>query len=442
MDLSTLQAFRQDIYRCFLRAKDALFDTIDALISEPQAKSFAELSLSPFFQRKWPSLYEAFEDGLIDRKRLQEVFIKYLPASDADKRLVLGIDSTPIARPDSVTSEDRTAQPMHNIPSASPKKSKAITFGWDFSTLVVLPDHPSSETFILDQQRISSGKTAIQVAFEQLKNLVPKLGRRRPLVLLDRGYVSLWLWCKLSGLPIDTLIRLKTNQVFYRPAPPHTGKSGQPRKDGAKLKLDQPATQTDPDETWKGTDAKGHPVEICWWKKMHAKDARWLELTIIRVSRPHAAGSERDPRISWFVYIGEDPQEGLAQVALLYCLRFGQEHGYRFDKQALLWTEPHLRTPEQFERWSHIVAIVHNLVMLARDVVEASLRPWENKQRKHSPQQVRRGLVKYLPELGTPAPPPKPRGNPKGRKKGTLVRKATRFPVVRKTAKVPQLVST
>ena len=60
MDLSTLQAFRQDIYRCFLRAKNALFDTIDALISESQAKSFAELSLSPFFQRKWPSLYETF----------------------------------------------------------------------------------------------------------------------------------------------------------------------------------------------------------------------------------------------------------------------------------------------------------------------------------------------------------------------------------------------
>src|SRR6266550_9307868 len=68
MDLSTLQAFRQDSYRCFLRAKNALFDTIDALLSESQAKSFAELSLSPFFQRKWPSLYEAFEDGLIDRK--------------------------------------------------------------------------------------------------------------------------------------------------------------------------------------------------------------------------------------------------------------------------------------------------------------------------------------------------------------------------------------
>jgi hypothetical protein len=441
MDLTILQEFRHEIYSCFLRAKDALFDTIDALISEPQAKSFAELSLSPFFQRKWPSLYEAFEDGQIDRNRLQKVFVKYLPAPRAGKRLVLGVDATPIPRPEAVTSADRTTLPMHNIPHAAPKKSTALTFGWKYSTLVVLPDHPSSETFVLDQRRISSDKTDIQVAFEQLKELVPKLAGR-PLVLLDRGYVALWLWCQLSGLPIDALIRLKTNQAFYRPAPAHTGKSGQPRKDGAKLKCDDPSTHTDPDGTWNGTDGKDHPVQISWWKKMHVKDARWLELTIIQVRRPQAEGSERDPKISWFVYIGQDPQEAIAHVALLYCLRFGQEHGYRFDKQALLWTEPHLRTPEQFERWSHIVAIVHNLIMLARDVVEAELRPWENKQRKHTPQQVRRGLVKYLPQLGTPAPPPKPRGNPKGRKKGTLVRKATRFPVVRKTAKMPQLVST
>ena len=175
---------------------------------------------------------------------------------------------------------------------------------------------------------------------------------------------------------------------------------------------------------------------------MHVKDARWLDLTIIQVIRPQAANSERDPRISWFVYIGQDPQEGIAQVALLYCLRFGQEHGYRFDKQALLWAEPRLRTPEQFDRWSHIVAIVHNLIMLARDLVEVELRPWENKQRKHTPQQVRRGLAKFLSQLGTPARPPKPRGKSKGRSCGTQVRTAKRFPVVRKTAKVPQLVPT
>jgi len=40
------------------------------------------------------------------------------------------------------------------------------------------------------------------------------------------------------------------------------------------------------------------------------------------------------------------------------------------------------------------VAIVHNHIVLARDFIEGELRPWENKQRKHTPQQVRRGLAK------------------------------------------------
>jgi len=78
----------------------------------------------------------------------------------------------------------------------------------------------------------------------------------------------------------------------------------------------------------------------------------------------------------------------------------------------------------------------------AREFIAPELHPWENKQRDPTPQQVRRGLAKFLLQLGTSASPPKPRGNPKGRKKGTVVRKATRFPVVRKTAKVPQIVPT
>jgi hypothetical protein len=441
MDISTLRQFRHEIYQCFRRSPDALFDMVDALITETQAKSFPELSLSPLFQRKWSSLYEALQDGKIDEKMLQEICIKYLPEPSKGKRLVLGIDATKIERPFSHASPDRTAMPMDNIPTASPKKSTAITFGWEYSTVMVLPEEPSSWDFTLDQRRIPSNKTAIEVAFEQLQEIVPKLSLR-PLLLFDRGYVSIWLWCMLSKLACDALGRLKSNQAFYKPAPPHTGKSGNPRKDGEKLKLNDPSTQKNPDGTWEGNDTRGHSVQINYWDKMHVKSARWLDLTIIQVVRPQAAGSERDPRMSWFVYSGQDPLEGVAQVALFYGLRFGQEHGYRFRKQSLLWTEPRLRTPEQFDRWSHIVTIVHNIIVLARGFIEAELRPWENKQREQTPQQVRRGLAKYLPELGTPAHPPKPRGNAPGRSCGTGVHKAKRFPVVRKTGKVPQPVPT
>jgi hypothetical protein len=441
MDLTTLQEFRQEIYTSFERAGDSLFNSVDALISESQAQSFPELSLSAFFPRSWSSLYKAFKRGEINREELQNIFIKYIPPSFPEKRLILGIDATQIERPYSVTSPDRTAMPMHNIPHASPKKSTAITFGWKYSTMVILPDKSSSWTHLVDQQRIASDTTDIQVAWEQIKEIVPKLPKR-PLILLDRGYVSVWLWCQLSTLAVDALVRLKRNQCFYKPAPPPTGKKGAPRKDGAKLKLDDPSTQSHPDEMYDVTDEKGNPVSIQCWKQMHVKDARWLDLTIIQVIRPHASNKERDPRISWFVYIGQDPQEGIASIALSYCLRFSQEHGYRFDKQALLWTDPRFQTPEQFDLWSQIVAIVHNHIVLAHEFIEAELRPWENKQRKYSPQQVRRGLAKILSQLGSPALPPKTRGKSKGRSAGVTFAKRTRFPVIRKKPSLPQLVST
>ena len=433
-DINTLRQFRHDLYDCFPRAKDALFNTIDALMTETQATSFPEVSQSPWFERKWPSLYEAFEDGRIDEKCLRETFVRYLPTPDAGKWLWIGIDASKIARPDAVTSAERTAQHVHNLPACK----NPITFGWQFSTMVVLADPASSWTYILDQQRVASQTTAIEVAERQLRRLVPLLPQNA-IVVLDRGYDANWLWCRCSALPIGVLGRLKSNRCVYRPAPAPTGKKGCPRKDGAKLQPKDPTTHTLPDGVWKGSDAKGRPVEVSSWKHMHIKEARYLDVTVLRVVRPHATNKERDPRVSWFVWIG-DPQADVVQIALGYVLRFGQEHGYRFEKQALLWETPRLRTPEQFERWSHLVAMVHNHLVLARDLVEAELRPWESIHRAPSPQQVRRGMHKLLPRLGTPARMAQPRGKSKGRKKGAHVKKAQRFPVIRKTPKVPQLV--
>src|SRR3989454_11020317 len=101
MNLNTLQAFRHEVYRCFDRAADALFNTVDALLTETQAHSFPELSLSPFFQRRWCSLYEAFEDGRIDQERLRRVFAQYLLRPVEGERVWLGLDAT------SIRSEER-----------------------------------------------------------------------------------------------------------------------------------------------------------------------------------------------------------------------------------------------------------------------------------------------------------------------------------------------
>ena len=136
MNLTILQDFRHDVYACFSRAADALFNTVDALLYETQAQSLPELSLSPFFERRWGSLYEAFEDGRIDQTRLRGVFAQYLLRPVEGEQMWLGIDATSIERPESKTSPDRTVVYKANLPQSS----KPISYGWQFSTVVILPN--------------------------------------------------------------------------------------------------------------------------------------------------------------------------------------------------------------------------------------------------------------------------------------------------------------
>src|SRR5437763_13639851 len=145
-------------------------------------------------------------------------------------------------------------------------------------------------------------------------------------------------------------------------------------------------------------------------------------------------GKARDPKISWFVWKGEQAAP-LAQISPTYRLRYSQEHGYRLDKQVLLWDEPRLRTPEQTERWTQVLACAHNQLVLARPLVEGVYRPWEHRLSVLTFAQARRAMPTFLTQLGTPARPPQPRGKAPERAKGFHPQPAAHSPVIRKTSK-------
>jgi hypothetical protein len=115
-------------------------------------------------------------------------------------------------------------------------------------------------------------------------------------------------------------------------------------------------------------------------------------------------------------------------------LRYSYEHGYRFDKQELLWDEPRLSTPQRTERWTQIVACAHNLLVLARPLLQGCYRPWETGGSVPTLAQVRRALPTLLQQLGTPARPPQLRGKAPGRAKGFHPKARIRHPVIRKTS--------
>ena len=434
MHINTLEQVRQQMYRCFERSGDALFNLSDALLSESQARSLPELSLSVFFERRWPSVYEALQDGRINVERLREVFVQALiESTPADEPIWLGIDSSSMERLEAVSSRDRGMIYMPNMPHAT----NPVSVGWQFSTVMLLPEQPSSWVGILEQRRIGTEQTAIEVGIEQLRALLPLI--ERPVILLaDRWYAVARFVRACRELGCQALIRLKRNRKLYRAAPPRQVKQrGAPRKHGSLFQGTRPETYGPADAQWEGTDEQGKRVVVSCWKHLHFREAPEAEVSVIRVQREAARDSKRDPRESWFIWTGAQ-EVPLEQVRTWYRKRFSQEHGYRFLKQDLLWEHAHLRTPEQVERWSWIVACACNQLLLSKHFGLAVHRPWESTQRAVTPRQVRRVMPSILHLLGTPALLPKPRGKSPGWRKGRVRTLAPRFPVVRKPKPVPK----
>ncbi len=434
MHFNTLDVFRQQMYDSFERSRDALFNLCDALVSEPQARSLPELSLSVFFQRRWPSVYKALQDGRINTDRLRRVFVQTLIESQPeDSPVWLGLDSSGMERLEAQSSRDRGMIYVPNMPHAT----KPVSVGWQFSTLMLLPEQPSSWVGVLDQRRVSTEQSAIGVGIEQLRAVLPLI-TRPVIVLADRWYAVGSLVWACRELHCSALIRLKRNRKLYRPAPPRKPKQrGAPCKHGPLFQGTRPETQGPADAEWEGTDEQGKRVVVSCWKHLHFREAPEAEVCVIRIQRDAARQTKRDPRISWFIWTG-DQDVPLEQVRSWYRKRFSHEHGYRFLKQDLLWTQAHLRTPEQVERWSWLVACAGNLLLVSKPLGLAVLRPWESKQRLVTPGQVRRAMPSILQQVGTPASSPKPRGKSPGWRPGRQRTPAPCFAVVKKPKPVPK----
>lgn len=460
-----LAGFRQELYHCFGNGKDTLMNLVDAMLSGPQARSFAELSLSPAFTRQWSSIYEVFDDAQINRKALQQLFVKSIPKHSPSTRLILAADATPITRPESPTAADRT---YVHVPNA-PKGAKPVCPGWQFATVVALPENPSSRTTILDNRRIRSGETAAQVVASQIGELAQQLPADT-VVTLDGGFGNASFVAASLRVPVCKLMRTAKNRTLYRPKPEATCKAGRPRLDGDPFTIRDCSTHGPPDDHWSGKDEKGQWIEVDCWNNLHFYRCREASLTLIRVSRQNGPDTKRNPRVIWLIWHAA-PGQGesstcdtgvhmtgraksaspsvalcdtipsnalmppLERIPHIYRLRYCIEHSYRFDKQNLLWTKPRLRTPEKFEIWTYIVSAVHNHITLAYEYHQDFRMPWANPASEPSPEQVRRGLEGIIAQLGTPARPTLPRGKAPGRQKGAIITKAERFKTIWKSKK-------
>ncbi|MEO6723922.1 MAG: NF041680 family putative transposase [Blastocatellia bacterium] len=427
--LSKLAAFRQSVYGCLTRARDALFELIDAVLTSPGIASFPELSCAPCFRRQWPSVYEALQDGKLNSPDLLKLEIKHLPP--CGRPLLVG-DHTAWRRVQARTLKDRSF-----VHQPTPiKGQKPISIGYRFSTLGVVPEASGSWFLPLLHERIESEATPSAKLAGQLKQVCPLLAEQmpeRPLGLFDSEFGSAEFLNQTAGIDCDLLFRVKPNRKLRRAPGAYQGRGRRPVH-GAVFRLSDTKTWHRPDEQWECEDEKLGPVKIKRWDNLHFEDAPQRPITLLRVERPSARGSRRDPRVVWLGYCGQQKLPAQDATWRQYLSRYVIEHWYRFIKQSLNWTLPQLSTPEQSQLWSSLLLIASWQLWLARTVAQDNPRPWQKPQppEKMTPGRVQLGMNGVLAGIGTPAEAPKARGKSPGWPVGRIRTKRTRYAVIKK----------
>lgn len=103
-----------------------------------------------------------------------------------------------------------------------------------------------------------------------------------------------------------------------------------------------------------------------------------IEGTVIALLVQRLPG-DRDPKPVW-LWVSKLAPSGGAEVDhwwSMYLRRFNLEHIFRFLKQTLGWTRPHLPDPAAADRWTWLILAAHTQLRLARVLVADHRLPWQ-----------------------------------------------------------------
>jgi hypothetical protein len=444
--LRDLQRFRRQMYGCFGRWADTLFELVDALAGSVRpVGSVAELMFEPALRRGWGSLYQAVQRGVVDRAAARALLARWVrPAG----RLMFAVDVSKFPRPDTRFVADvgmQYAAERDGSGSAPAVPGWAMQWvcqvGLDGNEIGAVK---RSWSLPMDVRRVGTADNANEMAVAQIADLVAQLraagNGQVPLFLLDVGYCPIFATQHLpDGAQI--LVRLRCDRVFFARPPARTpGRVGAPRKHGPRFALDEPDTWGVPDAEHTRTDPDGTVVHTRAWHHHHPEPRprrKWegtgvVEGTLIRRERTHRSGRVQ---VWWLWWAGPADAFDLPWLADAYRHRFTIEHGFRFKKQDLGWTGYTPLDPAQAEQWSWLVGLAYAQLHLARGLAADLRLPWERPcPPEHlSPRRVRRVFRQVTATLPTPANSPKPSRPGPGRPKGSTNKNPrTRQQVIKK----------
>ena len=433
-------------------------ELLDAICSDPTARSIVEYSLSSCFRRSYSTIFKALDEMKLDKMLLPTLLSPYLPAKRLWPFRLLGVDVTPQPRRYAHTLADRGMV----YQAAVIKGNKPVTIGHQYSTLSVLPEPTAglSTSWVVPllTRRVHTNEDKELVGASQVTALMnhPKLPFSNELCLVvgDTSYSkAAYLHAQRQHHNLVTIARVRSNRTFYQSPSARADQrrsKGHPRWYGQPFSLSKPETWTPPDEcrSFLETSRRGkhYRIEVTAWHDVLMPGKRaptrlamhQHPFTLVRVVRYDQQGQLACRRPLWLLIMGARRREvDLQHSYYAYCQRFNLEHFFRFGKQKLLLTQ--FQTPElkREENWWLLVHLAYAQLWMARHVSWCLPRPWERslpamKRGLVSPSLVRRDFGRILRQLGTPAKPPKPRGFSLGRLVGTRLPARPRHKVVMK----------
>jgi hypothetical protein len=327
-----------------------------------------------------------------------------------------------------------------------------IVAGWAYQLVAQLGFIRDSWVAPMDARRVKPDEDANEVAVRQVRALVtrlPQRGEAPPLFVFDAGYDPVRLQRSLGGCHAQILVRLHSGRVFYGDPPtPERRPVGRPFVHGKKFDLKDLNTWHEPMSEHTSEGAGYGKVRVRAWSGLHPKTRRAGErygsgsaavvrgtVVLVEVERLPRGERRRKPKKLWLWWHGGDEPD-LSLLWRAYVRRFDLEHMIRHWTQALGWTTPKVRHPEQADRWTWLILTAYTQLRLARGIVADQRLPWERPLplEKLTPTRVLRSFATLLPQVGTPAEAPKPRGRSPGRPKGRLSGKAKRYPAIKRAA--------
>jgi hypothetical protein len=270
----------------------------------------------------------------------------------------------------------------------------------------------------------------------------------------DTGYSKPeYLHANREHKNLVTIARFRSNRVVYRQFVQTEKTRGHPKWYGASFSFKEQATWHEADEqastTFVSRRGKSYQVEIQAWHNMLMRGKRKPKplymhrhpFTLVRIVLYDKEGKPAFKRPLWLVVMGEQRQQlSLLDIYQAYIQRFDIEHFFRFGKQRLLLAS--FQTPDvsREEMWWQLAHLAYAQLWMARHVARSFPRPWERnlptmKKRQMSPTLVQRDFERIIQQIGTPAKPPKRRGNSPGRSKGTKLSPRPRQKVIVKGKK-------